>query len=64
MQNIYIREDLLYKEIDNINKLGICIITTPVILTAYLRGLIHRVRVYAFGIPTCIHVWYTPKTLA
>ena len=26
--------------------------------------LIHQVRIYAFGVPTCLHVWYTPETLA
>ena len=26
--------------------------------------LVHQVRVYAFGVPTCLHIWYTPETLA
>ena len=29
-----------------------------------LMRLIHRVRVYAFGVPTCLCVWCTSKTLA
>ena len=29
-----------------------------------LTRLIYRVRVYAFGVPTRLRVWCTPKTLA
>ena len=29
-----------------------------------LTRSIHRVRVYAFGVPTCLRVWCTPETLA
>ena len=50
-----------------------CIITAPIVLTACLRvwyaeyaftRSIHRVRVYAFSIPTRLRVRYTPETLA
>ena len=29
-----------------------------------LTRLIHQVRVYAFGVPTRLRVWYPPETLA